>query len=84
MPCTGMCLVRPVYTMYTSLLRSRSGRSHARGALRDYGPSGCEGDYMYTRFENWSDIQSGAPNDQFVEKCVIIPQLMKIYVIKAF
>ena len=27
---------------------------------------------------------SGAPNDQFVEKCIIIPQLMKIYVIKAF
>ena len=34
-----------------SLLRSRSGRSHAtlpamrgRGALRDSGPSGCEGD----------------------------------------
>ena len=27
---------------------------------------------------------SGAPNNQFVEKCVIIPQLMKIYVIKAF
>ena len=30
---------------FTSLLRSRSGRSHARGALRDSGPSGCEGDY---------------------------------------
>ena len=27
---------------------------------------------------------TGAPNDQFVEKCIIIPQLMKIYVIKAF
>ena len=23
---------------------------------------------------------SGAPNDQFVEKCIIMPQLMKIYV----
>ena len=27
---------------------------------------------------------SGAPNDQFVVKCIIIPQLMKINVIKAF
>ena len=27
---------------------------------------------------------SGAPNDQFVEKCIIIPQVMKIYVMKAF
>ena len=26
----------------------------------------------------------GAPNDQFVVKCIIIPQLMKINVIKAF
>ena len=26
----------------------------------------------------------GAPNDQFVEKCIIMPQLMKIYVNKAF
>ena len=28
--------------------------------------------------------KSGAPNDQFVVKCIIIPQLMKISVIKAF
>ena len=28
--------------------------------------------------------QTGAPNDQFVVKCIIIPQLMKINVIKAF
>ena len=35
--------------------------------------------------ETWSrPLLSGAPNDQFVEKCIIIPQLMKIYVIKAF
>ena len=27
---------------------------------------------------------AGAPNDQFVVKCIIIPQLMKINVIKAF
>ena len=27
---------------------------------------------------------SGSPNDQFVVKCIIIPQLMKINVIKAF
>ena len=27
---------------------------------------------------------TGAPNDQFVVKCIIIPQLMKINVIKAF
>ena len=32
----------------------------------------------------WISQSSGAPNDQFVEKCIIIPQLMKIYVIKAF
>ena len=31
-----------------------------------------------------SDDASGAPNDQFVVKCIIIPQLMKINVIKAF
>ena len=31
-----------------------------------------------------SEFQSGAPNDQFVVKCIIIPQLMKINVIKAF
>ena len=24
---------------------------------------------------------TGAPNDQFVEKCIIIPQLMKIYLL---
>ena len=28
--------------------------------------------------------ETGAPNDQFVLKCIIIPQLMKINVIKAF
>ena len=27
---------------------------------------------------------AGAPNDQFVVKCIIIPQLMKINVLKAF
>ena len=29
-------------------------------------------------------LYSGAPNDQFVGKCIMIPQLMKINVIKAF
>ena len=29
-------------------------------------------------------LNAGAPNDQFVVKCIIIPQLMKINVIKAF
>ena len=37
---------------FDSLLRSRSGRSHAmlawgQGALRDSGPSDCEGDYTF-------------------------------------
>ena len=37
----------------------------------------------------WSDLraavpQAGAPNDQFVAKCIIMPQLIKINVIKAF
>ena len=36
--------------------------------------------------ENKASINShsGAPNDQFVVKCIIIPQLMKINVINAF
>ena len=31
-----------------------------------------------------SGYASGAPNDQFVVKCIIIPQFLKINVIKAF
>ena len=31
-----------------------------------------------------SQVSTGAPNEQFVERCIIIPQLMEIYVIKAF
>ena len=34
--------------------------------------------------EAWHTTVTGAPNDQFVVKCIIIPQLMKINVIKAF
>ena len=43
-------------------------------------PFRCESKYVRYGYA----IYSGAPNDQFVEKCIIIPQLMKIYVIKAF
>ena len=35
-------------------------------------------------FHFGSNKLTGAPNDQFVVKCIIIPQLMKINVIKAF
>ena len=34
--------------------------------------------------EKKMESTQGAPNDQFVVKCIIIPQLMKINVIKAF
>ena len=34
--------------------------------------------------QSFSGPHSGAPNDQFVVKFIIIPQLMKINVIKAF
>ena len=39
----------------------------------------------FTYLKSYTEVilSSGAPNDQFVEKC-IIPQIMKIYVIKAF
>ena len=43
---------------------------------------------MYKAVHNRTHLtfptSAGAPNDQFVVKCIIIPQLMKINVIKAF